>query len=226
MPSHTRLVQPCLIISPARIPLPRNSIPDEPKAHPVGQRRPIRVPALPRRRLPQLVGGQPRATSPKGMPVSEELTLGLKCRLCGKIYPKTQALNFCTEDFGPLEVVYDYDAIGRVLDKETIRSRQHNMWRYRELLPIDGPPTVGLHVGGTPLIKADRLAKALGVAELYIKNDAVNHPSLSFKDRVVGVALSKAVELGLPDRRVRLDRQPRRQRRGERGGGGAGGGMS
>src|SRR5438309_4972887 len=70
------------------------------------------------------------------------------------------------------------------------------MWRYRELLPIDGRPTVGLHVGGTPLIKADRLARALGVAELYIKNDAVNHPTLSFKDRVVAVALSKAVELG------------------------------
>lgn len=128
--------------------------------------------------------------------MSEELTLGLKCRLCGKIYPKTEALNFCTEDFGPLEVVYDYDAIGRVLDRKTIESRRHNMWRYRELLPIDGEPTVGLHVGGTPLIRADRLAKALGVAELYIKNDAVNHPSLSFKDRVVGVALSKAVELG------------------------------
>ena len=70
------------------------------------------------------------------------------------------------------------------------------MWRYRELLPVDGEPTVGRHVGGTPLIRADRLAKALGVAELYIKNDAVNHPSLSFKDRVVAVALSKAVELG------------------------------
>ncbi len=127
--------------------------------------------------------------------MSAELTLGLKCRLCGKMYPK-EALNFCTEDFGPLEVVYDYDAVGRVLNHDVIESRRHNMWRYRELLPIDGPPTVGLHVGGTPLIRADRLAKVLGVAELYIKNDAVNHPSLSFKDRVVGVALSKAVELG------------------------------
>ena len=65
-------------------------------------------------------------------PVSEELTLGLKCRLCGKLYPK-EALNFCTDDFGPLEVVYDYDAIGRVLDRETIQSRPRNMWRYREL---------------------------------------------------------------------------------------------
>ncbi|WZO96980.1 threonine synthase [Isosphaeraceae bacterium EP7] len=127
--------------------------------------------------------------------MQEEFALGLKCRLCGKMYPK-QALNFCTDDFGPLEVVYDYDAVGRSMTRESIASRPHTMWRYRELLPIDGEPTVGKHVGGTPLIKADRLAKALGVAELYIKNDAVNHPSLSFKDRVVAVALSKAVELG------------------------------
>ena len=70
------------------------------------------------------------------------------------------------------------------------------MWRYHELLPLDGEPTVGRQVGCTPLIRADRLAQALGVSELYIKNDAVNYPTLSFKDRVVAVALSKAVELG------------------------------
>jgi threonine synthase len=127
--------------------------------------------------------------------VPSELDGGLKCRLCGKVYPKA-ALNFCTEDFGPLEVVYDYAAVARVLSRATIASRPRTMWRYRELLPVDGPPTVGRHVGCTPLIRADRLARALGVAELYIKNDAVNHPSLSFKDRVVAVALSKAVELG------------------------------
>jgi threonine synthase len=124
-----------------------------------------------------------------------EFVNGLKCRLCGKSYPKS-ALNFCTDDFGPLEVAYDYDAVGTVLTRAAIEGRPRNMWRYRELLPIDGEPTVGRHVGGTPLIRADRLAKVLGVAELYIKNDAVNHPSLSFKDRVVAVALSKAVELG------------------------------
>ena len=78
----------------------------------------------------------------------------------------------------------------------TIAARPRTMWRYKELLPVDGEPTVGRQVGGTPLIRADRLAKALGVRELYIKNDAVNHPTLSFKDRVVAVALSKAVELG------------------------------
>lgn len=127
--------------------------------------------------------------------VSDHHVVGLKCRLCGKLYP-AQALNFCTEDFGPLEVAYDYDAIAGSFDRRLVESRPRTMWRYRELLPLDGEPTVGVHVGCTPLIRADRLARALGVAELYIKNDAVNHPSLSFKDRVVAVALSKARELG------------------------------
>jgi threonine synthase len=129
------------------------------------------------------------------MTVSDALVGGLKCRLCGKVYPK-EALNFCTEDFGPLEVIYDYDAVAARISRRAIESRPHNMWRYRELLPLDGEPTVGRNVGGTPLVRAERLARALGVAELYIKNDAVNHPSLSFKDRVVAVALSKAVEFG------------------------------
>jgi threonine synthase len=71
------------------------------------------------------------------------------------------------------------------------------MWRYRELLPLDGEPTVGPQVGGTPLVRADRLADALGVERLWIKNDAVNFPTLSFKDRVVSVALSKAREFGM-----------------------------
>src|SRR4051794_19044779 len=132
---------------------------------------------------------------PAVMRVSRKLVAGLKCRLCGKLYPK-ESLNFCTDDFGPLEVTYDYAAVSRTLSRQAIMSRPNTMWRYHELLPIDGEPTVGLHVGGTPLIKADRLAWVLGVSELYLKNDAVNHPSLSFKDRVVAVALSKAVELG------------------------------
>jgi threonine synthase len=128
-------------------------------------------------------------------PVSVETVLGLKCRLCGKSYPK-EALNFCTDDFGPLEVAYDYDEVAQTLSREAIMARPRTMWRYRELLPLDGEPTVGRQVGCTPLVRADRLARALGVAELYIKNDAVNYPTLSFKDRVVAVALSKAVELG------------------------------
>src|SRR4051794_4952611 len=132
---------------------------------------------------------------PAVMRVSRKLVAGLKCRLCGKLYPK-ESLNFCTDDFGPLEVTYDYAAVSRTMTRQTITSRPNTMWRYRELLPIDGEPTGGLHVGGTPLIKADRLARGLGVSGLYLKNDAGNHPRLSFKDRVVAVALSKAVELG------------------------------
>jgi threonine synthase len=119
----------------------------------------------------------------------------LKCRECGRLYPK-QAIHVCDFDFGPLEAAYDYEAIGRVLTRQRIESRPHTMWRYRELLPIDGEPTVGTEVGFTPLIKADRLAKVLGIRELWIKNDTVNYPTLSFKDRVVSVALSRARELG------------------------------
>jgi len=121
---------------------------------------------------------------------------GLKCRLCGKSYSTREALNFCTDDFGPLEVDYDYDAVARALKGVDFRDRPFTMWRYRELLPIDGEPTVGRLVGGTPLVRADRLAKELGVQRLWVKNDAVNYPTLSFKDRVVSVALSKARELG------------------------------
>ncbi len=112
-----------------------------------------------------------------------------------QMYPK-QAINFCTEDFGPLEVDYDYELVRESLSREKIEMRPENMWRYRELLPLDGEPTVGAQVGGTPLVKADRLAQALGVAQVWVKNDAVNFPTLSFKDRVVSVALSKAVEFG------------------------------
>lgn len=119
----------------------------------------------------------------------------LKCRECGREYPLA-ATHVCEFDFGPLEVVYDYDKIKSALSRSTIEARGKNMWRYRELLPVAGEPTVGRDVGFTPLIKADRLAKRLGIRELWIKNDAVNYPTLSFKDRVVSVALSRAKELG------------------------------
>ena len=119
----------------------------------------------------------------------------LKCRECGREYPLA-ATHVCEFDFGPLEVVYDYDKIKHSLTRNAIESRRKSMWRYRELLPVAGEPTVGLEVGFTPLIKADRLAKRLGIRELWIKNDTVNYPTLSFKDRVVSVALSRAKELG------------------------------
>lgn len=120
---------------------------------------------------------------------------GLKCRECGKPYP-VEPLAICEDCFGPLEVDYDYDAIRPLLTREVIESRGKNMWRYRELMPIDGEPTVGLQSGFTPLIRADKLAKELGLGELWLKNDAVSFPTLSFKDRVVAAALSKAREFG------------------------------
>jgi threonine synthase len=119
----------------------------------------------------------------------------LKCRECGREYPLT-ANHVCEYDFGPLEVAYDYDLIRKSFNRKTIESRAQSMWRYRELLPVATDPTVGLQVGHTPLIKADRLAKRLGIRELWIKNDTVNYPTLSFKDRVVSVALSRSKELG------------------------------
>jgi threonine synthase len=119
----------------------------------------------------------------------------LKCRECGREYPLT-ATHVCEFDFGPLEVVYDYDQIKKSLTRQALASRAKSMWRYRELLPVQNDPTVGLQVGFTPLVKADRLAARLGIRELWIKNDAVNYPTLSFKDRVVSVALSRARELG------------------------------
>lgn len=119
----------------------------------------------------------------------------LKCRECGRLYPK-EAIHICEFDFGPLEAAYDYDAIRASISRAVIESRPETMWRYRELLPIDGAPTVGLQTGFTPLVRADRLAERLGVEELYVKNDTVNYPTLSFKDRVVSVALSRARELG------------------------------
>ncbi|GDY23844.1 threonine synthase [Verrucomicrobiota bacterium] len=119
----------------------------------------------------------------------------LKCRECGREYPLA-ATHVCEFDFGPLEVAYDYDRIKKSLTRALIQSRPQTMWRYRELLPIAHEPTVGTQVGFTPLVKADRLAKRLGIRELWIKNDTVNYPTLSFKDRVVSVALSRARELG------------------------------
>ena len=83
-----------------------------------------------------------------------------------------------------------------MMTRHAIESRPRNLWRYRELLPIDGEPQVGLYSGCTPLIRADNLARELGVGELWIKNDGVNSPTLSYKDRVVPVAISKAIELG------------------------------
>ena len=108
---------------------------------------------------------------------------GLQCKECKREYPKS-AIYVCEYCFGPLEVMYDYAAIMGRMTRCAIESRPRNLWRYRELLPIDGEPQVGLYSGYTPLIRAENLARELGVQELWIKNDGVNAPTLSYKDRV------------------------------------------
>ena len=116
----------------------------------------------------------------------------LKCRECGREYP-TDPLNVCEFCFGPLEVVYDYGAIARVISRDRIQNGPLTMWRYQDLLPVDADNAVDLQTGFTPLMKAPNLGRLLGLDHLYIKNDAVN-PTNSFKDRVVSVASTKALE--------------------------------
>ncbi|HLC20805.1 MAG TPA: threonine synthase [Candidatus Methylomirabilis sp.] len=118
---------------------------------------------------------------------------GLKCRECSRPYP-ADPLHVCEFCFGPLEVDYDYEALRGTLTREAIESGPPSIWRYRDLLPIEGEPAVGKHCGMTPLVKTKNLARALGMREVYVKNDTVNHPSFSFKDRVVAVAVTKALE--------------------------------
>ena len=119
---------------------------------------------------------------------------GLQCRECGRDYP-IEPLNVCDFCFGPLEVTYDYDAIARVISRERIGNGPLTIWRYQDLLPVDGENAVDIHAGFTPLIKAKNLGRILGLDNLYMKNDSVN-PSYSFKDRVVSVAATKALEFG------------------------------
>jgi threonine synthase len=121
---------------------------------------------------------------------------GLNCHLCGAPYP-LEALWVCSECLGPLEVSYDYDLVRTSLTREVIESRPRSLWRYLELLPVEKPLT-GFHSGFTPLVRADRLARELGIDELYIKDDSVNHPTFSYKDRVVSIAATRCVELDFP----------------------------
>ena len=117
---------------------------------------------------------------------------GLRCRACGREYPvePIYACDFC---FGPLEVAYDYDAIGKVVSRESIESGPRSIWRYDELLPVSRRHAVDIGAGMTPLIRSTNLARDLGLNNVWLKNDAAN-PTWSFKDRVVSVASTKALE--------------------------------
>jgi threonine synthase len=137
-----------------------------------------------------------RMTTAPALSTKPSSVTALRCRECGKQYPKAP-IHVCEFCFGPLEIAYDYGAIAKLLTRAVIESRPPNMWRYAELLPLDAPPSVGTQTGMTPLVRADRLARRLGVREVWVKNDSVSHPTLSFKDRVVSVAISKAIEFGI-----------------------------
>lgn len=122
---------------------------------------------------------------------------GLRCRECGAEYPATR-LTVCEACFGPLEVRYELDAVREALTREALTRRPHDLWRYRELLPVvDDASRVDLQAGYTPLRRADNLARSLGLRDLWVKDDTVN-PTYSFKDRPVAVAIAKAREWGLP----------------------------
>ncbi len=128
----------------------------------------------------------------------------LKCRECGETYP-LDARYICQKCFGPVEVSYDHSSLGTDVAalRRRIQSGPQNIWRYADFLPVDAPPgssgrlssRVGLPTGCTPLVRADRLAEALGLGEVWVKNDTGN-PTHSFKDRVVSVAAARARELG------------------------------
>jgi threonine synthase len=119
---------------------------------------------------------------------------GLRCRECGREYDAAPIYT-CEWCFGPLEVAYDYDAIRAAVSRERIAQGPSSLWRYADLLPAEPDAAVDLGTGFTPLVKADRLAAELGLRDVWVKNDTRN-PTNSFKDRVVSVALSKALEFG------------------------------
>jgi threonine synthase len=125
--------------------------------------------------------------------------IGLRCRACGAEYD-AEARYVCTRCFGPVEAAYDHSALAG--DPAALRRRiqagPQSLWRYADLLPVDAAPAVAadsLPTGGTPLVRADRLARRLGLGEVWVKNDTAN-PTHSFKDRVVAIGAARARELG------------------------------
>lgn len=135
-----------------------------------------------------------QATTPRHQATTPTFK-ALKCKECGEEY-ELKAAHVCEFCFGPLEVTYDYSAISRTVTRESIQAGPHSIWRYRPFLPVATDTPIDVGTGMTPLLPAHRLARRLGLKQLYIKNDAVNMPTLSFKDRVVSVALTRAIELG------------------------------
>ena len=127
--------------------------------------------------------------------MSRDSLYELRCRECGKTWGNVPR-SFCEDCFSPLEVAYDYHAVGKIVRREDLSRRAFNMWRYSELLPLGGDVVAATASGGTPLVRSRKLAERWGLENLYLKDDAVCFPSLSFKDRVVGTALAAARRFG------------------------------
>jgi len=138
---------------------------------------------------------QPTASAASPSTPTERIT-GMACRNCGHTQPIALAY-VCPACFGPLEVTYDLAVVAATFSRAAIARRAPGIWRYLELLPVDAAPARSLAVGSTPLVPADRLAAQLGVDRLWLKDDTRN-PTLSFKDRVVAIAATRAVEFGVP----------------------------
>jgi len=119
----------------------------------------------------------------------------LRCRECQTTWGN-QPISFCQNCFAPLEVAYDMAAIKPEISRDKIAGRPTNLWRYKELLPLPENYDASLPVGFTPLVKAPALGETFRTKSLYLKNDSVCFPTLSFKDRVVAVALAQAREFG------------------------------
>jgi threonine synthase len=127
-------------------------------------------------------------------PAASGRVRGLQCRECGQLYP-AEARHVCEMCFGPLEVVYDYDLIRASISRQKIENGPRTLWRYRDLLPIEGDRLIDTDTGFTPLVRAENLGRVLGLRNLWLKNDTVN-PTFSFKDRPVSIASTRARELG------------------------------
>jgi threonine synthase len=132
--------------------------------------------------------------APSNPPTASGRIRGLQCRECGELYP-LEARHVCELCFGPLEVAYDYAAIAASISRDSIAAGPPTLWRYRAMLPIEGERIVDSRAGFTPLVRADNLARELGLRNLWVKNDTVN-PTFSFKDRPVSIASTRALELG------------------------------
>jgi threonine synthase len=127
--------------------------------------------------------------------MTTNLRYELRCRECQTRWGN-QPISFCQNCFAPLEVAYDWDRIRKEISKDQIASRATNLWRYKELLPLPDNYDASAPAGFTPLLKAAKLGESVRSRSLYLKNDAVSFPTLSFKDRVVAVALTQARNFG------------------------------